>query len=650
MKLKRVEKINADFNLQIGMNEQSFQPIIKQPYQPPTLGHRQQSQHKRRQQSQKKQRQPSQQKRRQQVQRKQRQPSQQKRRQQVQRKQRQPSQQKRRQQVQRKQRQQSQRKQKQQSQRKQRQQSQRTRKEEQHEDYHWEHGKALKEKEKKLHHLLRLFNYNMNKISMICPGLTLDMFRSFHHITQNPGLCPDPTKCRLDDWERRTDEIIECLTPIAEHREQHKLYHQKRYDILKKKEKKLLLLLENFTSEDKVSTICPGLTVEFRIELETWDNLRMIEIHPERCPDPTECHMDAWERRADEILECLTPLAELRKQKARIRQQAQDKRWDQLERLKQETQSRWTPGDRTLIGVQSVSQGQQDQNYKRVQQRYVKISGIDQVFFFDFALHHMREKYQRKEYGFVTDLAPGDSGFSQKWRAQHQKQMIVQFVFFDKFDKITKLSDARVDAIFSTITSLPNRQIFIFELKLYIYDNLDSHSNILIYDKNHKTLIRFDPHGSDALFDNKMVDKAVKETIISKHPDLFQHYVGPLDFCQGLGPQDWEDWKIEKDVVATEGFCVAYSLWFVELYITNMHENITDVTERVAEIVKYMSMAIHSKNTRASKKIRDYVLKWLKTYDEYRRLGLQRQKSKKRQLKEPRQQQMKDSTQAKQRK
>lgn len=108
-----------------------------------------------------------------------------------------------------------------------------------------------------------------------------------------------------------------------------------------------------------------------------------------------------------------------------------------------------------------------------------------------------------------------------------------------------------------------------------------THQNIMIYDKTKHSLERFDPHGVSNV--DFVVDKRIDDVIVEKLlnnvdiPNFVQKYYRPVDICP-IGPQ-----KLEKKVEAIDsdpgGFCVAWSLWYAELRLSNPDVERNDILQ-----------------------------------------------------------------------
>lgn len=93
-----------------------------------------------------------------------------------------------------------------------------------------------------------------------------------------------------------------------------------------------------------------------------------------------------------------------------------------------------------------------------------------------------------------------------------------------------------------------------------------AHANVLIYDKKSFSLERFDPHGFNDKFDTPHLDLIL--------PDFFSYYLPinnfytPLSYCPRISFQLREE-NIEKLSTDPGGFCSAWTLWYIDLRLSN---------------------------------------------------------------------------------
>jgi hypothetical protein len=115
---------------------------------------------------------------------------------------------------------------------------------------------------------------------------------------------------------------------------------------------------------------------------------------------------------------------------------------------------------------------------------------------------------------------------------------------------------------------------YIFKFKKYvfilihIYNQYLSHANVLIFDRDKKLIIHFEPHGKIYSYVGKLYE--TMKNIFKKELKGFK-YLAPLDFLPKDAYQSMYDNQYinSKKVGDLKGYCGAWSFWFIELYINN---------------------------------------------------------------------------------
>lgn len=131
---------------------------------------------------------------------------------------------------------------------------------------------------------------------------------------------------------------------------------------------------------------------------------------------------------------------------------------------------------------------------------------------------------------------------------QGQRNSILQYNLKKLFNKCSKKT--RFTVIFLNLENRTCKKI----------DGLQ-HSNILIYDRNNKSIERFEPHGSFKDFDQDLLDSWLSE--YTKKELKVKEYIRPSSICP-IGLQ-----KIhEKKEKYHTGFCGLWSIWYLDLRLT----------------------------------------------------------------------------------
>lgn len=140
-------------------------------------------------------------------------------------------------------------------------------------------------------------------------------------------------------------------------------------------------------------------------------------------------------------------------------------------------------------------------------------------------------------------------------------------------------------------------------LKLSILsDNDSTHANILIYNKNKNILERFEPYGNNIILDN---NNELDIFIYELAKDIFNKniiYITPKDFLTNAKFQIISGDSIydNKNYSDSDGFCLAWIFWFLELRITNPNTNSKILVDTALQ-------NIYSKNKNDSNIVLDYI-------------------------------------------
>lgn len=109
------------------------------------------------------------------------------------------------------------------------------------------------------------------------------------------------------------------------------------------------------------------------------------------------------------------------------------------------------------------------------------------------------------------------------------------------------------------------RYVFVF---IHLYNEYISHANVLIFDRDKKIIIHFEPHGKIYSYVGKLYETL--EDIFKKELKNFK-YIAPLKFLEINSYQSMynESDIYNKKAGDAKGYCGAWCFWFIELYINN---------------------------------------------------------------------------------
>lgn len=115
------------------------------------------------------------------------------------------------------------------------------------------------------------------------------------------------------------------------------------------------------------------------------------------------------------------------------------------------------------------------------------------------------------------------------------------------------------------------------------------HANILLYDFSNKRIIRFEPYGNTDILDNDL-DEIIEEELTW---NLNFSYIKPEDYKQGSSLQALSD---DNNILFQKpgdfgGFCLAWSLWFVEMFLKNSNVELSELIKKsIRKIIKKSSL------------------------------------------------------------
>lgn len=135
-------------------------------------------------------------------------------------------------------------------------------------------------------------------------------------------------------------------------------------------------------------------------------------------------------------------------------------------------------------------------------------------------------------------------------------------------------------------------------IKLLIITDVSNHANIIIYDINKKIIERFDPYGNILIYDNDTLNDFLKN-LFEKNLDV--KYLSPKDTAGNISFQIYSNEQNITNQNDPPGFCLAWTIWYIETRIKNEIEP----KELIKKTIKQIN-----KN---EEKFKDYI----RNYSEY---------------------------------
>jgi hypothetical protein len=131
-----------------------------------------------------------------------------------------------------------------------------------------------------------------------------------------------------------------------------------------------------------------------------------------------------------------------------------------------------------------------------------------------------------------------------------------------------------------------NKIRYIF-MKLTLVPGMsNTHANMLVYDKKTNVLERFEPYGLIPYLDGDNLNKFI-ENIGRDYINKDIKYIKPIDMSNIIGPQlisNDGNYNIKK-LGDPNGYCLAWTFWFLEMRINNPNETIGELMKGVTNSI-----------------------------------------------------------------
>ena len=126
-------------------------------------------------------------------------------------------------------------------------------------------------------------------------------------------------------------------------------------------------------------------------------------------------------------------------------------------------------------------------------------------------------------------------------------------------------------------------------LKLTLLLENSTHANMILYDKNNKKVIRFEPYGDDFVSDGKELDIKIKDLFMEIDNNI--KYIRPSDYLKNTEWQTISKGSDEDENLLADpsGFCLCWCYWFLELKINN-----PELDEKDLMLLAYNSIKDHN--------------------------------------------------------
>jgi len=126
---------------------------------------------------------------------------------------------------------------------------------------------------------------------------------------------------------------------------------------------------------------------------------------------------------------------------------------------------------------------------------------------------------------------------------------------------------------------------YVFKFKKYVfiiiclYNDFLSHANVLIFDRDKKLIIHFEPHGKMNSYVGKLYETL--KNIFKKELKSFK-YIAPLEYLPIDAYQSMYENNNQYDLKVGDlkGYCCSWCFWFIELYINNTKYDLKSLVDK----------------------------------------------------------------------
>jgi hypothetical protein len=116
-------------------------------------------------------------------------------------------------------------------------------------------------------------------------------------------------------------------------------------------------------------------------------------------------------------------------------------------------------------------------------------------------------------------------------------------------------------------------------IHIYIFNQFMCHGNVLIFDRDKKLIIHFEPHGEITNYVGKLYETL--KNIFIKELKSFK-YITPMEYLPKDAYQTMDGYgrSLYISKVGDQGYCSAWCFWFIELYINNIKYDLKSLVEK----------------------------------------------------------------------
>lgn len=130
--------------------------------------------------------------------------------------------------------------------------------------------------------------------------------------------------------------------------------------------------------------------------------------------------------------------------------------------------------------------------------------------------------------------------------------------------------------------SVNNQRYVMIKITLGISADTSFHANVLLYDRLKKEAWRFEPYGTSKIMRNMALDNLLYDQLKIVYGNDVKYY-GPDDYLEGINFQLVSEGMgiSRKNLGDPLGYCLAWSLWFVDVVLSHPDMNPKDIVHNL---------------------------------------------------------------------
>lgn len=185
------------------------------------------------------------------------------------------------------------------------------------------------------------------------------------------------------------------------------------------------------------------------------------------------------------------------------------------------------------------------------------------------------DKHTVKFDKYIFDTLSYNISSSHKIVASQQRQYIntyysympYQIYWIDNDNYYIHPKLINILKIHNRTISIEKQRYVMLKITIVISTN-GMHANVLLYDRMLKTAWHFEPYGVSIISSTISLENNLKSLLQTIYGDIT--YKTPTDYLHGLNFQmiDGEDHYINKNSNDPDGYCAAWSIWFIDIVVS----------------------------------------------------------------------------------